>query len=263
MSDRIIEARVAHAMTIPFTVQLVASAEPPSPQAARDRLRVLLDRLMPRIQQHLDRAEAAFSPFRDDSLVCRARRGDWSALLHDPQFAEIHAIAQQAKQLTGGAFDPMHAGVYDPTGIVKGWAVQRACETLLAPIVRDARNGVDAAAIGGGGDIQTLVRDDSDFMWRIGVQDPFDLQRTIRTVTLRCGAVATSGTARRGEHITRTDHALAQATVVDDQLVYADMWATAAISAGEARLRAMLERHGAGSVQAVLVRADGGIAAMP
>ena len=285
MTATIIRARVIHAMTIPFTVQIAATTATVAETA--------LDMVIPQIDTHLRDIDARFSPFRSDSLVGRARRGDWNALLKDREFAEIYALCQQAKRLTDGAFDPMHAGEYDPTGLVKGWAIQRAYERFLQPLLRDAQyDACKAAAIGGGGDIQAGVRGDSDFVWRIGVDNPFGnhatalmpvtatetttttplastsrTPSTLRTITLRNGAIATSGTSARGEHITRTDHSLAQATIVADQLIFADMWATTAISVGENRLRALISQAGGfGSVdhvQAVLVRADRSLAHLP
>ncbi|WP_175578276.1 FAD:protein FMN transferase [Bifidobacterium jacchi] len=258
-----IRARVIHAMTIPFTIQLVGEQT-----SAVEQIDTLLDDVTPRIAAFLADVESTFSPFRNDSQVAAARRGDWSALMHPgpldgrsaTAFAEIYALAQQAKALTDGYFDPMHAGAYDPTGIVKGWAVEEAHRRFLKPLLDAGR--CEAAAIGGGGDIQTRVRADSDFAWRIGVADPFDATATLRTVTLRNGGIATSGTAARGEHITRRTHDLAQATVVDDHLTFADMWATAAISAGERDFRAMIARNSVSraTLSAVLVREDGTVA---
>ncbi|KAA8826576.1 FAD:protein FMN transferase [Bifidobacterium myosotis] len=288
-----IQARVIHAMTIPFTVQLV------SERRDATYLATLIDEVTPQIGAFLEHVDATFSPFRHDSQVSAARRGDWSGLLRDtrdthntcgaqdthgtrhhgttispdgtrhPQseFAEVYALAQQAKQLTHGHFDPMHAGVYDPTGIVKGWAIERAHERFLMPLIRSGR--CDAAALGGGGDIQTAVADDSDFTWRIGVQNPDDPRGTLRTVTMRNGGIATSGTSQRGEHITRTAHDLKQATVIDDHLTFADMWATAAASAGEAAFRNIVAGSptpasptapsptAQSNLMAVFVRADG------
>ncbi|WP_160268289.1 FAD:protein FMN transferase [Bifidobacterium callitrichos] len=239
-------------MTIPFTIQLVGGHE-----AATERLDMLLDEITPRIATFLADIDSTFSPFRDDSQVAAARRGDWSALLRNPAFAEIYALAQQAKALTDGHFDPMHKGVYDPTGIVKGWAVEEAHRRFLKPLLDAGR--CEAAAIGGGGDIQTGVSNNSCFTWNIGVADPFSPTHdaTLRTITMRNGGIATSGTSARGEHITRRTHDLAQVTVVDDRLTFADMWATAAISAGERDFRTMIARA---TLQAVLVRTDGTVA---
>lgn len=260
----LIRARVVHAMTVPFTLQLVGV-----PGMPPNRLEALADRAAVQCKAWLDHAQAVFSPFRTDSAVSRARLGDWSALLTDPDFAEVHMLVKQAERLTDGRFNATHAGVYDPTGLVKGWAVERAHDRFLMPLVRSGE--IAAAALGGGGDIQTAVADDSDFVWRIGVDDPFATgadgtgqhSPTLRTVRLRNGAVATSGTSRRGEHITRTAHDLVQATVIDDRLTFADAWATAAVAAGERMFRDLLDRHGRGRVMAVLVRADRSVAELP
>lgn len=276
-----IQARVIHAMTIPFTIQLASDSR----DAAY--LATCIDEITPQIDAFLRHVDATFSPFRADSQVAAARRGDWSSLLptaHGPrpphprtassagitiapdgtrqpqsEFAQIYALAEQAKQLTRGHFDPMHAGQYDPTGIVKGWAIEQAHKRFLMPLITSGQ--CDAAALGGGGDIQTAVASSSDFVWRIGVQDPANTNATLRTITLRNGAVATSGTSKRGEHITRSAHDLAQATVVDDHLTFADMWATAAISAGERTFREIIDQNpvAQASLHAVLVRADGSI----
>ena len=263
-SAPLIRVRVVHAMTVPFTIQLVGAPDTPP-----DRLEASADRAAARCKAWLDHVEAAFSPFRADSTVSRARRGDWSALLTDPDFAEVHMLVKQAEQLTGGRFSAMHAGVYDPTGLVKGWAVERAHVRFLMPLIRSGE--VAAAALGGGGDIQTAVAHDSDFVWRIGVDDPFAAHAdgtgrhfpTLRTISLRDGAVATSGVSRRGEHITRAMHDLAQATVIDDRLTFADMWATTALAAGERAFRDLLDRHGRGRVIAVLVHADRSVTELP
>lgn len=278
-------------MTIPFTIQLVgvrelSAYESPEAEPSADSLSInkpsadslsankssatepqtdntpLIDTVTACIADFLHHVDAVFSPFRRDSQVTAARHGDWSALLnrHEPEFAEVYALAQQAESLTHGYFNPMHSGEYDPTGIVKGWAIQRAYEQWLRPLIH---NGTcEAAALGGGGDIQTGVADASDFTWRIGVQDPRDERHILRTVALRNGAIATSGTSKRGEHITRAAHDLLQATVVDDCLTFADMWATTAISAGEHVFRDVIAQNDAArtDVMAVLVRTDGSIA---
>ena len=255
----VIQARVIHAMTVPFTMQIVAG-----PRQSSHALAAIADEAITLIGECLHDVETRFSPFLNDSLVAKARAGDWSALLHDRDFAEIYALCHQAKRLTDGCFDPMHNGVYDPTGIVKGWAIERAHQRFLMPLVRDGRCA--AAALGGGGDIRTAVHDDSDFVWRIGIENTLaggigrptprttSQPSTIRTISLRDGAIATSGTAKRGEHITRRSHDLAQATVIHDRLVFADMWATTAIIAGEQRFRSILATHAAPNVQAILVR---------
>jgi thiamine biosynthesis lipoprotein len=81
------------------------------------------------------------------------------------------------------------------------------------------------------------VADDSRPAWRVGIEDPHDAQRLVASVEVRRGAVATSGTAHRGQHITdartgQAAQALASVTVVADDLTWADIDATAAYAMG-------------------------------
>ena len=68
--------------------------------------------------------------------------------------------------------------------------------------------------------------------WRIGIEDPRDRSRIAEVVELSRGAVATSGTAARGQHLIdpATGHAVTgdgSVSVVGSTLLWADVWATA------------------------------------
>ena len=81
------------------------------------------------------------------------------------------------------------------------------------------------------------VSDDSHPAWRVGIEDPHHPQQLLATVEVRRGAIATSGTAHRGEHITDartggTPGAVASVTVLADDLTSADIDATAAYAIG-------------------------------
>ena len=88
---------------------------------------------------------------------------------------------------------------FDPTGLVKGWAVDRASVPL---------SGLEGISfcINAGGDLLIGAHPDLPtdgpraITWRVGVEDPLDRQRIASTLTLTRGAVATSGTAARGAH---------------------------------------------------------------
>jgi thiamine biosynthesis lipoprotein len=73
--------------------------------------------------------------------------------------------------------------------------------------------------------------------WRVGIEDPSDPSRITRVVSLRTGAVATSGSAHRGAHI-MDPHTRAPATgvravtVAGPELLWADVYATAAAASG-------------------------------
>ncbi len=91
--------------------------------------------------------------------------------------------------------------------------------------------------VSAGGDVAvTCTRTDTPD-WKIAIEDPRDRTRTLLTIPLRTGAVATSGTAARGRHIIdpRTGswaQELLSATVIGPDLLWTDVYATAAFVLG-------------------------------
>jgi len=209
----------------------------------------------------LDELDRVFSPFRDDSAVSRIRRGELALEDADARVVEVAERCLEAAEATRGRFSAAWRGGFDPTGYVKGWAVERAARRHLAPLL--APDGVAAVALGAGGDVQALTAPGAHWTWRIGIADPRDRSRVLAVVELADGAVATSGTAERGAHV--VDPAtgrpaaggLASATVVADGLATADAWATAALVAGfadlfwiaEAPVRSGLLVHDSGAIR--------------
>ncbi|MGN6124924.1 MAG: FAD:protein FMN transferase [Humibacter sp.] len=186
--------------------------------------------------------ERVFSPFLQDSDISRMRRGELRLENADKRVAVVHRACEAALDATDGLFDAWHAGWFDPTGYVKGWATDLAAHRTLAPLL--GVPGVEAVGIGVGGDMQLFTSPGSDWLWRVGVADPAHPGGVVATLAVRDGAVATSGTAERGSHIVdprAVDSAprskarstpTASATVVADRLEAADLWATTAVIAG-------------------------------
>ena len=44
----------------------------------------------------------------------------------------ILALAEQTRQQTDGYFDVMHGGVFNPSGLVKGWAIWQTAQVVRA-----------------------------------------------------------------------------------------------------------------------------------
>ena len=175
----------------------------------------------------LRRADAVFSTWRGDSDLLRVRRGDLPAAAAHPWMVEVEQLCARAQERTAGLFNASYgAAGYDPTGLVKGWAVERAALHLAdVPGISWCVNAGGDLLAGAGRGVVPGTR-------RVGVQDPGKPGRVAATVTLGAGGLATSGAAARGPHVVdpRTGVAIdrpGSATVWGPSLVWADVWATA------------------------------------
>jgi len=196
-------------------------------------------------------ADRVFSTYREDSVVSRLGRGEVSLDDCPPEVAEVLAIGERARVESAGAFDVRRPGaggvpVLDPSGVVKGWAVQRAAAPLLA------LDDTDVCLSAGGDMVCRVVSPDRE-PWRVGIEDPLDPNRVLAVVPVRRGAVATSGHAHRGRHVVdpRTGlppEGVASVTVLAPDLVAADVDATAAYAMGRDGLPWLVARGRTGVV---------------
>jgi thiamine biosynthesis lipoprotein len=178
--------------------------------------------------------DARFSTYRSDSEIARIGAGTLAPAEAAAEVREVVALCDEAYRRTGGAFDAWLRGDdgrprFDPTGLVKGWAVERASRHLAA--IADHDFCLNAA-----GDVIVRCAEDAP-AWRVGVEDPVIADMLAAIVELRDGAVATSGTAARGAHIVdpasgEPARALRSVTVAGPSLTWADVYATAAFVRG-------------------------------
>lgn len=178
----------------------------------------------------LHHVDTVFSTYQAASDISRIRRRELRAVDAHPDVLAVLELCARVQTLTDGYFSAMPGGKLDPTGLVKGWAIERASELL------QARGSVNHA-VNGGGDMQLVGESAPGRPWRVGIEDPLDRPRILTVVTGRDLAVATSGTAARGAHLLDpfTGRAVtrhASATVIGPSLTYADAYATAAFVMG-------------------------------
>ncbi len=228
-------------------------------RGARD---AVVDAALDALYADLRRVDAVFSTYRDDSEVSLLRSGALPFTLASPEVRRVLDLCEQARTETDGWFDawrPDASGVrrLDPSGLVKGWAVERASSALAG--LEDLDWLVNA-----GGDV--LGRAVHGAPWRVGVEDPADRGRLVAALPLTSGGVATSGTAARGAHLEDpcTGQAVApllrSATVVGPSLTTADVLATATFVQGPDGLARVAARPG---YEALLVLPDGSLLGTP
>ncbi len=195
---------------------------------------------------HLRRADAVFSTWRTDSDLLRLQHGEVDDV--HGWVADVVELCLEAEDRTDGLFSAWRSReggrpVFDPTGLVKGWAAAGAAEHLaVVPEI--------AYSLGAGGDVAVGVGPGPSVTaptWRIGLEDPRTPGRVADVVAVRRGGVATSGAAARGAHVVdpRTGRGVARpgsCTVVGPDLTWADVWATAAWVDPERVARMLPER---------------------
>jgi thiamine biosynthesis lipoprotein len=176
--------------------------------------------------------DETFSTYKDDSEIARINRGEISLLQASADMRTIFELAERTRRETGGYFDIRHNGAYDPSGVVKGWAIARA-----ADLIRE--RGFADFYVEAGGDIQASGCGHQGRIWRVGIRNPFDLSEIVKVLAID-GAVATSGTSIRGQHIYNPHDAsrpitdVVSLTVIGRDICDADRFATAAFAMSRA-----------------------------
>jgi thiamine biosynthesis lipoprotein len=231
--------------------------------------------------------DALFSTWNLDSPVSRFRRGEATLGQMPPEFAEVLAECHAAKTASGGWFDPWAMpGGFDPTGLVKGWAVARALAELR-------RAGLPGALVNGGGDVAVFGAPPGAQRWRVGIRHPWRADALACVIELGQGSggsppragigqgsvteerglepaggsggspprasIATSGTYERGAHLIdpatgRPASRAASATVTGPSLALADALATGVAVGGDEALALVAGLPG---YAGYLIRPDG------
>lgn len=202
--------RVEHVMGMPVVVEIRGDEADPG---------VLDD-----VFAWFDRVDETFSTYKRDSAISRIARGELDVADADPDVAWVLARCEELRVETGGYFDANAGGSLDPSGLVKGWSVDRAAALLDAADVREF-------AVNAGGDMR--VRGG----WRVGIQHPTERGAVARVLEADDLAVATSGEYARGAHVLdphtgAPPSGILSVTITGPDLATADAYATAAFAMG-------------------------------
>ena len=196
-----------------------------------------------------------FSLYRPESELSRIARGELDLEQASPVLRASYERSNDWRIRTSGLFTSQRPdGVLDLNGLVKAEAIEAAGAHL-------DRAGCSAWTINVGGDI--LVRGDAT---TLGIADPQDSTKLLCAVELtgERRALATSGSAQRGDHIWRGGELgpthFAQVTVIADDIVTADVLATAIVAGGPFALNDVTDRW---SVDVLAVDREGAMVATP
>jgi thiamine biosynthesis lipoprotein len=211
------------------------------------------------IEEAFGAADQRFSLYRDDSELGAVNAGRVGLPDAGPALRDAHSLAVEWRILTGGAFTPVRPdGQLDLNGVVKALAMKQAAALL-------ERAGLSDWTLVVGGDLLASGHAPDGRPWVTGIVDPADRGRLLCSIQLRGSrrAIATSGTAERGDHIWKAGTSaasFAQVTVVADDIVTADVLATAIVAGGEDTLSDACARW---DVDVLAVEAGGGLRATP
>lgn len=174
-----------------------------------------------------------FSTYKKDSEISRINRGELALATASAEMREVFALAEKTKKETNGYFDICRPdGSWDPSGIVKGWAIRNVAELIF-------RAGCENYFLNVGGDIASCGKNAEGKEWSVGIRNPFNINEIVKVVFPYGKGVATSGSYIRGAHI-YNPHAPAQElkdivsiTVIGPDVFEADRFATAAFAMGK------------------------------
>jgi thiamine biosynthesis lipoprotein len=205
-------------------------------------------------------ADATFSTYKEDSEISRMNRRELAVAAAHPDVREVLDRCEALRIETDGYFDmrAATAEAIDPSGLVKGWAVDRA-----ASILDEA--GIQNYAVNVAGDMRLRGRAVPDPCWSVGIQHPLESDSIAAVVEANDLAVATSGTYARGDHVIdphtrRPPVGVLSVTITGPELATADAYATAAFAMGEAGIHWTARLHG---YEAMTILADERVLSTP
>jgi thiamine biosynthesis lipoprotein len=187
--------------------------------------------LFDKVFNYFDYVDGKFSTYKEHSEISRLNHHELELEDASEDMKTIFELAEQTRQETRGFFDIQHKGFTDPSGLVKGWAINNAAGILV-------ENGLQNFYVDAGGDIQVRGRNSRGRNWRVGIRNPFNMDEIVKVLSLTDCGVATSGTYIRGLHIynpkndDRSFNDIMSLTVIGPDIFEADRFATAAFAMG-------------------------------
>jgi FAD:protein FMN transferase len=197
-----------------------------------------------RVFDYFHDVDRRFSTYKDDSEIAAFNRFGPAACECSTELLDVLALAEKTKSESAGYFDVKRPdGKVDPSGIVKGWAIQNAACMLH-------KAGLNNFYIDAGGDIAAFGKNNDGEDWSVGIRNPFNSQEIVKALRISNCGIATSGTYVRGQHIYdpyrpgEKISEIASLTVIGPDVLEADRFATAAFAMGQQGIYFIEERQG-------------------
>ncbi len=183
------------------------------------------------VYEYFTYVDETFSTYKDSSEITAINKHQVTLDDSSADMRTVFYLAEKTKRETNGYFDIAHDGYYDPSGLVKGWAIYNAADLLW-------NKGFQNFYIEAGGDIQTSGKNAQGESWRVGIRNPFNMEEIVKVLSINDQGVATSGTYIRGQHIYNPKNRnqlitdVLSLTVIGPDIYEADRFATAAFAMG-------------------------------
>ena len=220
-------------MGMPVTVEIV---DPAATQTKlEDAIRAAYD--------YFKYIDEKFSTYKTTSEIAAINEGRLSKDAWSEDMKTVFILAEKTKWLTEGYFDIRRPdGKYDPSGLVKGWAIWNAAKLL-------GKLGFENFYVDAGGDMQTQGKNADGKKWAVGIKNPWNEKENVKILFVSGEGVATSGTYIRGEHIYdpttgKAANEIVSLTVVGPNIYEADRLATGAFAMGQRGIQFIEELDG-------------------
>ena len=185
-----------------------------------------------KVFDYLKGIDEKFSFFKDTSELSKINRGEIAPENWSYEMREVFLLSSELKEKTGGYFDIVNnEKKFNPSGIVKGWAIKKASDLLKA-------DGINNFCLDVGGDIQVSGKNSEGGLWRVGIKNPFNTSEIVKVVGLSNEGIATSGNYERGHHIYNPFNRgeilsdILSLTIIGPDVFEADKYSTPAFAMG-------------------------------
>lgn len=210
-------------MGMPITIEIVS---------IDNETNIVAKETLDKAFEYFNYVDETFSTYKKQSEIMKINRGDIKLQDASEDMREIFKLAEITKRDTGGYFDIMNRdGTYDPSGIVKGWAIHN-----VAKLLKNA--GFVDYYVEAGGDIEVSGNNSKREKWAIGIKNPLNQDENVKIVRLMSQGIATSGTYIRGQHIynphdqSEVFSDIISLTIIGPNIYEADRFATATFAMG-------------------------------